>query len=267
MTFPRLAAAALLVAAALAPLPAAAADGADNCTAFIDAVPATVTTPGKYCLRANLDLVSSVYGAILVQSDDVTIDCNGFGLRTATPYANANSGVRADGPSRLTVRNCRLLGFLAGVLTTYGDGHLVEDNLVRDSNNYGIAVTGARSVVRRNRVLDTTSTYMPGIRGIEAGGEIVDNVVIGVRTTAGEDYSIGIYGYLPGAYIRGNIVRDVGNLGIGVAVQGTIVDNHVVGSGYGSGLAGNGFESCARNTVYGFATAVDCDQATANLEL
>ena len=262
----RLAAACALLAAALAPSAAAAADGTDNCTGFIDAVPVEITSPGTWCLRANLVHAAPVAGAIVVLASDVTVDCNGFGIRNVVPLPNGVVGVRSDGTNALTVRNCRLSNFVAGVSITLGNGHVIEDNLVRDSRVYGISVVGSRSIVRRNRVLDTHDPVMSGVRGIEAGGEITDNVVVGVSTGAANDYSIGIYGSAYGADVRRNVVRGVGNVGIGVTIDGTILDNHVVGSGYGVGLLGNAGEACARNTVHGFATAIDCAHTVGNLE-
>ena len=35
--------------------PAAAAESYDSCLGFIDALPATITTQGTWCLRQNLD--------------------------------------------------------------------------------------------------------------------------------------------------------------------------------------------------------------------
>ena len=71
----------LLLAAAAAMLPPAsalAAESYDNCTGFIDSLPATVSTQGTWCLRANLSTAMASGDAIAVAANNVTLDCNDF---------------------------------------------------------------------------------------------------------------------------------------------------------------------------------------------
>ena len=78
---------------------ACAASSYDSCVGFIDVVPAVISTPGNWCLRQHLRTNLTSTNAIEVQSNNVTIDCNGFMLdnqaagpeRTALAYPPAAS--------------------------------------------------------------------------------------------------------------------------------------------------------------------------------
>ena len=61
--------------------PAAAGESYDNCVGFIDALPATITTQGTWCLRHDLDSAATSGFMIEIQRSNVTIDCNGFRMQ------------------------------------------------------------------------------------------------------------------------------------------------------------------------------------------
>ncbi|HEY0661599.1 MAG TPA: hypothetical protein VGD21_09825, partial [Lysobacter sp.] len=69
---------AILLAGPVAPAPAQAAQSYDNCTGFIDSLPATITTQGTWCLRKDLSTAMSSGNAITIATNNVTIDCNDF---------------------------------------------------------------------------------------------------------------------------------------------------------------------------------------------
>src|SRR5262249_32808085 len=71
--------------------PASAAESYDSCIGFIDAVPATITTQGTWCLRHNLSTSATGIHAIEIQNSNVTIDCNGLMVQPEpTPIAWAS---------------------------------------------------------------------------------------------------------------------------------------------------------------------------------
>ena len=76
-----------------APRPAHAAKSYDNCTGFITSLPAVITNPGTWCLNADLSTTvstdTSSGGAITIQADNVTVDCNEFRI---TALAGAIGG-------------------------------------------------------------------------------------------------------------------------------------------------------------------------------
>jgi hypothetical protein len=72
---------ATLAAVGGASSPATAAESYDGCVGFIDVVPATIAAQGIWCLRQDLDSSASSGHMIEIQTNNVTIDCNGFRIR------------------------------------------------------------------------------------------------------------------------------------------------------------------------------------------
>jgi hypothetical protein len=269
------------VAAALGtslPLSARAAEGYDNCTGFIDTVPATVTTPGTWCLRHDLNTAITEGTAITIATSNVTLDCNHFkidGLAGGTGvYTN---GVSAGDRFNVSIRNCNIRGFLRGIhLGGYGGGgHMVEHNTLDGNTIFGISVNGPGSTIRDNRVLDTgESTAVGGnAYGINAwnGVDVIDNTVNGVVPTRAETaHAIGIATVANGAgSVIGNRVRGLAPIGHPTAMaygvynvnsRGLIIrDNNLQGPGaLGVGLRCSSTPATARdNVIAGFATAVE----------
>src|SRR5881227_2066237 len=117
---------ATLAAFAGASGPAAAAESYDGCFGFIDALPATITTQGIWCLRQNLDTSATSGNMIDIQTNNVTIDCNGFRLRGSGGGASTTAvGIYATGRLNLAIRHCTIRGFLAGIELTGGSDYLV----------------------------------------------------------------------------------------------------------------------------------------------
>lgn len=256
-----------------APLhPAQAAEGLDNCDRMITDV-THISAPGKYCLAS--DVTSDIYsgGAITIDADDVTIDCNDHVIRDVATLSGRAAGIYAEGRENVTVRNCTIFGFQPGILINGGGGHRIENNLVHGSRAYGIRVLrvtnddGDNNEVRGNRVLDIASFFGYAL-GIQGDANVIDNTVAGVTA----NYSWGIVNNGHGNEIRGNRVRVVGlgtagadNSGIsGNGDRMVISGNHVSGSGR-LGIAGsNGL--CSDNTSAGFQqNYYGCPQANDNL--
>src|SRR5688500_7900792 len=63
---------------ALAPGASRAAESYDNCTGFIDSLPAVITKQGTWCMRKDLSTAIDTGNAITVATNNVTIDCNDF---------------------------------------------------------------------------------------------------------------------------------------------------------------------------------------------
>ena len=99
----------------LPPPPLRAAESYDNCTGFIDSVPATIATQGVWRLRAHLGTAITTGAAINIAANNVTIDCNDFKLGgLAATDASAAMGISASGRQNATVRRCQLRGFFQG---------------------------------------------------------------------------------------------------------------------------------------------------------
>jgi hypothetical protein len=253
-----------------------AAQSYDNCTGFIDALPATISTQGTWCLRHDLTTAVTAGAAITIATNNVTVDCNDFKV-----------GGLAAGPStQVTVRHCSLRGFYRGIYLTGSTldntgGHLVENNRLDNNTRTGIRVDGEGSIVRGNVVRDTGgSTAARGIAyAINTVGnvDIHDNTVSGVAPLAdgtGSAISFGIrVDGSTGGSIEHNRVRGLTSLGTGNAsaiatftgFYNSLRDNHVIGPG-DAGLSCNGaMESAKGNNVFDFTNSMPgCDDDGGN---
>lgn len=215
----------LLFALLLLPRQALAAESYDNCTGFIDSVPATINTQGVWCLRKNLSTAIDTGYAINITANNVTIDCNDFKIGGLGGGAGTNTyGVYASNRANATVRRCNIRGFYYGV-ALFGSGHVVEDSRF-DGNTYAaVFVQGDGSTVRNNQVRDTGgSTFTTGsATGIIAydGVDLIENAVSGVDPSDyngnGHAYGILTRGYAAGGSVVGNRVRGLAPLGTGLA--------------------------------------------------
>ena len=266
----------LLAGLVAAPFSACAAQSYDNCAGFIDTLPATISTQGVWCLRHDLGTAITSGNAILIDTNNVTIDCNDFkvsGLAAGT--GTQTHGIHAVGRLNATVRHCNIRGFLAGVsLYAIGvnGGHAIEDNRFEGNTNTGVYVEGNGSVLRRNQVNDTggSSIYTGLTYGIYTLGaiDVLDNTVSGVLPTGG-DGAIGIYtNSNPSGSISGNRVRGLVRLGFGKAYgiynsysdRITLDGNHVIGGGGTNSdkglICANSHGRAKDNIVNGFGTGI-----------
>jgi hypothetical protein len=267
----------------LAPATARAAESYDACTGTIAALPATIGTPGTWCVKQNLATAALSGNAITINANDVTLDCNGFRLdgSAAGPGTNAK-GVYANNRSGVTIRNCSIRGFNYGVAVLgTGVGNLVERNRVSASTYNGIRVEGDGSLVRDNQVTSTGgSTVTPHAFGIFTRYivDVLDNTVSGVAGTSGQPgAAIGIYTYSnTGGTVGNNRVSGVLRTGT-TATKGiynylasrVVVQRNTVA---GDGTAGSVGLSCTNSTsrakdnaVGGFATGISgCGDAGRN---
>jgi len=263
---------ALLLAAAATSPPAAAAPSYDACTGFITAVPAVVSTQGTWCLNADLSTAITSGDAILVATNNVTIDCNGFKLGgLAAGAATGTRGIRANGRLNVTVRDCNIRGFFQGIDIggAPSSGHLVERNRVEASTSLGVRVNGSGSQVVGNRVIDTglSSVSTGSGFGIQVFGavDVVGNSVDGVTGVPDGSGNLSTRGIqvvsATGAQVAGNRVRNLVRAGAGTAVGISLVtssrndvrDNFVLGPGT-SGIACSSVDGVYDNHVSGFTT-------------
>ena len=273
---------ATLAAFAGASGPAAAAESYDGCFGFIDALPATITTQGTWCLRQNLDTSATSGNMIEIQTNNVTIDCNGFRIRgSGGGPATGAVGIFANGRLNLAIRRCTIRGFSLGIQVTGGSGVIVEDNLLDQSRFVGINTGGAGSIVRRNIVTNSGGAPANGaVYGIYADGDVIDNVVDGV---AGADSLVNFWAYGInstdlnfGIVIQGNRIRNLAPKGTGTGIgitsngSGVAVRDNVIGqasSTTGFGIACLDNTSHVRDNVilkYATGIAVACDDAGGN---
>ena len=260
--------------AAIAPH-AHAAESYDNCTGYIDALPATISTQGTWCLRENLGTAISEGNAITVAANNVTIDCNDFKIGGLAAGDDSTAvGIQASNRQNTTIRQCNIRGFHRGI-QLIGSGHLVEHNRLDHNLFTGISIFGENNLVRYNLVHDTGGNNGAHIFGIMVHGSAVGNVVSGVfSVAAGHVYGIQANG--TGVEVRGNRVRKLDPTMAAHAIMlsgddGAVIGNVVSapGSTPGHGIYGPGHRTtCTGNTVVGLTTAISgCETSSGNLTL
>ncbi|WP_349740957.1 hypothetical protein [Roseateles cavernae] len=173
--------------------------------------PITLSQPGHYVLKSNLNVPDGLSG-ILIQTEGVTLDLNGFTIKGSRSCSFNNSsyivscsaagGVRGvDSSSHIntTVRNGHVRGFAIGVFLSGGlvEGLTVNHNLtgILATNNFATRITGV--LAEMNATAGIAIDYLG----------LVDNVVT-VRNTTGIDGSTGVM-----AAVRDSLVTH-NNVGI-----------------------------------------------------
>jgi hypothetical protein len=248
-----------------------AAESFDNCTGFISALPATISTPGVWCVDRDLATGLASGQAIRINTSHVTIDCNDYRVRGSAGTATNTTGIFASAKSNITVRNCALRGFRRGVDLT-GTGHVVEDNRF-DANTYAaIFVDADAATIRRNLVNETGGPGSGGSAiGIYATGtmDITDNTVSGVA--AAPESNSSVYGIITYFNLSGQILRNrvrglvPGGTGASHGIYNTnstrvIVRSNDVVHAPGAGTTGirctNSQGRAIDNVVLGFVTSV-----------
>lgn len=245
------------------------AAAAEVCTGTITSLPATISTPGVWCLAGDLGTGLASGNAIRLATHHTTLDCQGFRISglAAGPDTSA-VGVAVINKQGTVIRDCNIRGFHTGIAITGGQpGHVVEDNRLDGATVRGILVDAPASTVRRNRVLDVGgSTSEPGAAwGIVATGQVdvVGNDVDGVDALLSDESAAGT-GVLvqddPLADIARNRIRRIlgagAGTGIGVRVlggTGVVVRDNVIGD-VGIGVQCADADSVAVGNDIAFAT-------------
>jgi parallel beta-helix repeat protein len=251
-----------------------------TCTGFIDTVPAVISTQGTWCLRQDLGTSVTTGQAVLVATNNVTIDCNGYKIGGLSAGATSmTAGVRAVGRQNVTVRNCNVRGFYIGLAISSGSGHLIEDNRIDNSLYSGIFVNADdTSLIRDNRVFDTGGAPdHPNSIGIYARGDVIGNVVSGVFGDNADSSPDGIAQY-SGVLLQGNRVDGLVTSGSGTArglsayghhvrIQGNHVTATAMAPGIGVYAPGQA-SFCLENTVSNYLTAFhQCESSAGNMSL
>jgi len=148
-----------------------------NQTSVLDAggFPFKISTPGSYKLIGNLVVPANTSG-ILIQSNDVTLDLNGFSITGAIVCDNQGNtclpvptrettGVEAIAGAAgnifsATIKNGHVRGFSLGVSTF---GGIVEE--ITAESNFETGIAAEEAVVRRNHA---SRNHGAGITGINS---------------------------------------------------------------------------------------------------
>jgi hypothetical protein len=180
--------------------------------------PATLSRSGRYKLSGNLVVPAGTNG-IEVTAQDVTIDLNGFTIRS-NPAGQALNGVYAQYIDGLTVMNGTITGFGSDGIQQFVGKRGVVENMRIVSNGYrGVYMSVAR--IRNSTIANN------GYEGVTCGGCLIEQNVITGNTSAG------IHG-AEGTTVIGNVLVSNGYVGM-FSTGGAALS-----SGYGSNvLVGN----------------------------
>lgn len=232
----------------------------------VTSLPSVISAPGVYCLTADMSTNITTGNAILVDANNVTLDCNGYKIGgLAGGPASLAFGIRSTARSNITVRNCNVRGFRAGIAiggSVESVGNVVEDNRLDGNQRFGIVVDGSAGVVRRNIVVDTgsvdpESTHVgiyatPIAIYVSSGADVIDNTIDGV---IGQDAE--------GSFAAGIAA------GTGSSRTGSVIARNRI-RGVQSGLAAYGIrvylgrQVIRDNVLHAYATptalaAIECD--------
>jgi len=248
----------------------------------ITTLPAVIKYQGIYCFTGNLTTNMNIGNAIEIQTNNVTIDLNGWKLGGLAAGAGTQTyGIYADQRKNITIRNGTIRGFYYGILLndltpyTTSQGHLIED-VRADKNTYtGINVRGRGNIVRRNQVVDTggstVSTIANGIHLLGPGARALNNDISGAAAT-GTGYSAGIrITNGDGAVVEGNRIDDMSSfstssyglivyLSNDVLVAGNRITSAYFGISFssgGGGSTGKYMDNLTSNVTTPFTGGID----------
>jgi len=126
-------------------------------------------------------ICSGDYG-LQVGANDITIDCNNFGLKGS----GSGIGIYNNGYSGVTIKNCVISDFNNGIYVNSADVNTIKDNIVNNNRGSGIYINGggiaSNHVITGNTVNGNDQNCGNGCGGIELNYEdnstIQDNEVL-----------------------------------------------------------------------------------------
>ncbi|MDJ0612880.1 MAG: right-handed parallel beta-helix repeat-containing protein [Rhizobiaceae bacterium] len=247
----------------------------NQCTE-ITSVPAVINVQGVYCLKGNLTTSMTSGAAIRINTNNVTIELNGWKLGgSAAGLATNASGIYADDRKNITIRNGTIRGFRTGIgidgSAASSSGHLIEDMLVNGNRAAGIRVSGNNNTIRNNRITNTgPSSLTLSATGIEISSG--KNISIYGNTVSGLNSASAVAGikmnYVANVEVRDNRIFDLlnGNSKEGITsgnVHRLTIRNNTVtteNGGFNSSgiknLASSQAVACVGNIVNGFANNI-----------
>lgn len=183
----------------------------------ISALPYEIKASGTYVLAGDLTLDENV-SAIAIQASNVTLDCRGYRVTSATRYPDIVAIYAVVGQSDVGIKNCTIVNFDRGITAGWG-GYRTQilDNQVLDGGARGITILGSDALVSGNRVIGLRGK--PGgtsegiaLREFDTGilsvnVRVLDNVVANIF---GDNGARGIFvGQSSAPEIAGNTILDV----------------------------------------------------------
>ena len=210
--------------------------------------PVSLQSPGSYRLVGDLVLPNGDTSAIIVASDAVSIDLNGFAIRGPNALTDPSAACSAGGNGRgihnvgggagLTVVNGRIVGTGAGGIDSSGAANRIDRVTVEQACDFGVRV-GPRSLVTDSTArLNYGHGFTVDADSIVRGSTALLNGGLGVQAPAGSvsvhgcilngNEGGGLFG-LNAASINHNQVNTNGAIGIRVGIGSLVLGNQVSG--------------------------------------
>jgi hypothetical protein len=225
----------------------------------ISFAPFTITAPGSYYLTANLMVSSGT--AINIATNGVTLDLNGFTIKSTAASATGYGIVLNGGLRNLTILN----GFIEGVVTNNGSGVYAGSGFaggifysgivsigvntrvsgvsVAGCLNYGIYLGDGSSTVVEACTVRTVGSYgisassIKGCLAVDCGGY----GIVGDQVSDSRGECTGTSDGLFASYTAQNCF---GTSGAGTGLHATTAQNCFGRSGTGTGLSANTAQNC-----------------------
>jgi len=172
------------------------------CTA-ITAVPATLSSNGRYCLTQDVSMGGTSGAAITIDADAVALDLQGHTVRGSGAANVSTVGINVAGHKYFDIGNGSIAGFSRGVAVvadgaTRSRAGAVHDLDVHRSFLYGLLIDCDGCSVRDNAVTDTSlPAGFPGytVDGIAVegtGDQVTGNRVYSTRNASGETIAFAV---------------------------------------------------------------------------
>lgn len=207
----------------------------------------SITAPGSYYLTGNITLGGGIMIAIRINSDDVTLDLNGFTI------AESQHGVHVESGNRCVIKNGRVLRTSSsGILISSGVDHVVRDVTVSQCGQSGLRLLDPASSVSLYDSVFHGNTGTGASLLMGARGEVV-------RCTAFDNTSRGFDALTERAFVKDSVSYLNGQVGFLVG-QGAVLIDCAARDNQKSGFEGGRgtrFEECVSegNAEHGFLTA------------
>ncbi len=252
----------------------------------ITTVPMSITAQGLYCLKGNLLTGISTGTAISIETNNVTIDMNGWRIGgLAGGDASTAIGISSLGRKNVTVRNGSIRGFAAAIQVSDASSsrHRYEDLVIDGAKSAGIIIAGTNHTIRNNQIWNTgDSSVLNGAAGILGSGgllissNIIGNTISGVLETSTSNglrlSSGGLMNVIKDNTIT-NVIGSAADIGIILSnmsdtiIQGNrIINQEAVQGQVGISIGSSANIVCAENIVDGFNIAlVGCNTNVDNI--
>lgn len=223
--------------------------------------PIVINRPGSYQLTSNLTVPNANTTAILVQTDNVTIDLNGFAIIGPGQSISTAKGIDATGYNNIKVMNGTIRGMGdAGI--SAGENCIIQ-GVIATNNGVGILVAGAATVS------GNTANYNDGDGIFVGNGPVSNNTAWGnggegihvngngpvSNNTTNNNGSDGIF--VGNGSVSNNTADNNGGHGIFVYSNGTVGGNTALSNG-DDGIRVGGIGVVSNNTAnYNVGDGVD----------